>query len=296
MNFNISGGNIPKSLLTYSRQSSIVVAMAVIAMVFMAVFRPFGIYESLDFLTTGQFAKWINTRDDAFYAASLFMMTIALVCIWSSRMIMVHASHKKLTYKGYFVWCLIEFILVAFVITFCSSGLFHQSHNGLLRLFITVMGRASCILFIPYAFCWLYIIIVDKAQQLRALHESIENEENALQKSFVILCDDHDEMRLSIKREDLIMIESADNYICVWYLNNTNVKKCMIRNTLKRVASQLEDTSIQRCHRSYMINTDLIKVLRRDKDGIFIEFGIEGVFDIPISRTYLRNITTWLMR
>lgn len=296
MNLNLFSEYIPKSLLTYSRQSSIVLAMAIIAMLFLAVFRPFGIYESLDFLTTGQFSKWINTREDAFYAASLFMTTIATICIWISRMIMLRTSHKKLTYRGYFVWCLIEFVLVAFVITFCSSGLFHQSHNGLLRLFITVMGRASCILFIPYAFCWLYIIIVDKAQQLHALHESIENEENALQKSFIILYDDHDEMRLSVKREDLVMIESADNYICVWYLNNTSVKKCMIRNTLKRVASQLNDTSIQRCHRSYMINTDLIKVLRRDKNGIFIEFGIEGVFDIPISRTYINNITTWLMR
>ena len=103
-------------------------------------------------------------------------------------------------------------------------------------------------------------------------------------------------MRLSVKREDVILIESADNYICVWYLNNNIVKKCMIRNTMKRLAEQLDDTCIRRCHRSYMINMERVKVLRRDKEGVFIEFGIEGVFDVPISRTYISDITTWLMK
>jgi DNA-binding LytR/AlgR family response regulator len=103
-------------------------------------------------------------------------------------------------------------------------------------------------------------------------------------------------MRLTVKREDMVMIESADNYVCVWYLNNGQIKKSMIRNTMKRVAEQLSDSCMQRCHRSYMINMDRVKILRRDKEGVFIEFGIEGVFDVPISKTYLQNITEWLMK
>ena len=142
----------------------------------------------------------------------------------------------------------------------------------------------------------LYIIIVDKALQLKALKERIDNDEELQQKAYILLYDEHNEMRLSVKREDLIMIESADNYICVWYLNNEQIKKTMIRNTMKRVAGQLSNCSIQRCHRSYMINMDRVKVLRRDKDGVFIEFGIEGIFDVPISKTYIDNITKWLMK
>ena len=142
----------------------------------------------------------------------------------------------------------------------------------------------------------LYTIIVDKAHQLKTLKESIANDDEQLQKTYILLYDEHNEMRLSVKREDLIMIESADNYICAWYMNNGQIKKMMIRNTLKRVAQQLSNCSIQRCHRSYMINMDRVKVLRRDKEGVFIEFGIEGVFDVPISKTYIDNITKWLMK
>ena len=58
----------------------------------------------------------------------------------------------------------------------------------------------------------------------------------------------------------------------------------------------MKGSSIQRCHRSYMINMDRVKVLRRDKEGVFIELGIDGVADVPISRTYMNNITEWLMK
>ncbi|MBR1994497.1 MAG: LytTR family transcriptional regulator, partial [Alistipes sp.] len=72
-------------------------------------------------------------------------------------------------------------------------------------------------------------------------------------------------------------------------------KKVMVRTTLKQVAEQLAHTNILRCHRSYMINLDRVRVLRREKEGIFVEFGIEDIPDIPISKTYSESITRWLM-
>ena len=91
------------------------------------------------------------------------------------------------------------------------------------------------------------------------------------------------------------MIESADNYVCIYYLNNQSVKKMMVRNTLRRVAEQLEGTNIIRCHRSYMVNFSLAAVLRREKEGVFVELGIEGLPDIPISKTYSESVMRWLM-
>jgi DNA-binding LytR/AlgR family response regulator len=128
------------------------------------------------------------------------------------------------------------------------------------------------------------------------LHDSIKNDDIAKQRSYVLFYDDHNEMRLSIKREDVILIESADNYVCILYTSGNDVKKTMIRNTMKWVEKQLVDSSIQRCHRSYIINLDLIKVMRREKEGIFVEFGVEGVPDVPISKTYVENINNWLTK
>ena len=71
-------------------------------------------------------------------------------------------------------------------------------------------------------------------------------------------------------------------------------KKVLVRNRLKQVAEQLASTHIQRCHRSYLVNIDHIKVLRREKEGVFVELGIEGVPDVPISKTYSDSIQKWL--
>lgn len=296
MSKNILNQLVPKSIFTYSRQAMMVFAMAVIAVVFIIVFRPFKIYESLDFLITENPSGWINSAEDAFFLALSSVVLFAMILVMSSRVVLVKTMRDRLTYRGFLVWCGVEFVVVALGITLLSASLFHPEYTSLVRLFLKVLGRTTCILFIPYIICWLYIIILDKAHQLKTLKESIANDENTLQKSYVLFYDDHDEMRLSVKREDLIMIESADNYVCVWYLNNNQIKKSMVRNTMKRVAQQLGDSSVQRCHRSYMINMDRVKVLRRDKEGVFIEFGIEGVFDVPISRTYIGNITSWLMK
>ena len=68
----------------------------------------------------------------------------------------------------------------------------------------------------------------------------------------------------------------------------------MVRNTLNRIAEHLQGSRIVRCHRSYMINLDHAQVLHRDKEGVFIEVGIEGIPDIPISRTYADNVREWI--
>ena len=78
------------------------------------------------------------------------------------------------------------------------------------------------------------------------------------------------------------------------HVNNSQPKKVMVRNTLKHIAEHLESTHIRRCHRSYVVNLDLVKVLRREKEGVFVELGIDGVPDIPISKTYSASINQWL--
>jgi DNA-binding LytR/AlgR family response regulator len=64
---------------------------------------------------------------------------------------------------------------------------------------------------------------------------------------------------------------------------------------MKQVSEQLKDTRVVRCHRSYMVNIDAIKVLRREKEGVFIELGVDGVPDIPISKTYAESVNAWLL-
>ena len=100
-------------------------------------------------------------------------------------------------------------------------------------------------------------------------------------------------MRLSVTRENLLYIEAADNYVNVWYLNKNAPAKLLLRNSLKTIEKYLEHTNVNRCHRSYMVNLETVNVIRRQKNGIYMAFGLDLVSDIPVSKKYDEKISRW---
>ncbi len=93
-------------------------------------------------------------------------------------------------------------------------------------------------------------------------------------------------LKFSVKREDLLYIEAADNYVIIHYLDNQKPAKYMIRNTLKRIEQELPNAGLVRCHRSFMVNIDNVKVIRKEKEGLIISFESPANISVPISKTY----------
>ncbi len=144
--------------------------------------------------------------------------------------------------------------------------------------------NTSLVLLLPYSVLHLYFSYKEKERQLRLLEEN--QTEAAVRQSVFSFYDEKNELRLSVKRSNLLYLESADNYVCIWYLNKGQLMKFMLRNSLKAIEESLADTNVLRCHRSFMVNFDQVKVIRREKEGVYLELGIEKVPDIPISKTY----------
>ncbi len=291
---NTLSRKIPRAVFRRSKQTTMLMTMALFPFLFMIVFRPLGINRILEFDEMKSLTASELTADEIFYVMAAIVTFVALLLVGVSRFFMVRYNRRReMTYRGYLMWNLCEFLILAVTLTGFSSVVFHS--ENILHVFLNVLGRTFCILLIPYGYSFLYIVLMEKMQVLKSMRESIRHDEEAQNRANVLFHDDKG-LRLSVKRDNLLLIESADNYVCVWYLNNDTVKKAMVRNTMKRVAEQLGDGNIRRCHRSYMVNLDRIKVLRREKEGIFIEIGHEGVPDIPISKTFAESITSWLMK
>ena len=79
-------------------------------------------------------------------------------------------------------------------------------------------------------------------------------------------------------------------------MNKGKLSKYMLRNTMKNMESVFADTNIFRCHRSFMVNFDQVRIIKREKSGIFLQMDIDNVPEIPISKTYSEKASSWLLK
>ena len=284
---------IPSFIYKRSNQIAMIIFVPIFALLFITIYRPLN-FEHID-EDTG-LLTWLNiSREVLVQLITLGFIFIGMAVVAVSRWIMhVYTRKRELSYIQYISWVAFEILIMALIFTI--AALFTDTPKPVTTLFYNPLVKTILILLIPYVMCYIYFIWQERVAQLRLIRERLAEDETALQAAYVQIYDEKGEMRLSVRRERLFLLESADNYVCVWYINNNSPKKVLVRNTLTKVAKQLESTHIQRCHRSYIINLDLIKVMRREKEGIFVEFGVEGVPDVPISKTYVENINNWLTK
>jgi DNA-binding LytR/AlgR family response regulator len=149
--------------------------------------------------------------------------------------------------------------------------------------------NTALVLLLPYIVLWFYFGWRESTKRL----EKIENEDDEEQDipGNITFNDEKGTLRLSVLCSDLLYIESSENYVVINYSNKGKVKRYLLRNTLKNIEGALERSRIVRCHRSYLVNLDRAKVIRRDKEGLFIELDTDGVIDIPVSKSYQKKVS-----
>jgi hypothetical protein len=269
-----------------------IIFVPIFALLFITIYSPFD-FDRID--SDAHFLSKLNiSRELLVQLITICLIIIGMAVAALSRWFMdLYTRRHQMSYVSYILWIGCE--VLAMTLIFTIVALFTDTNKGVVTLFRNSLVKTFLILLIPYTMCYIYFIWQERVAQLRLLRERIAEDETALQSAYVQIFDEKGEMRLSVRREHLLLIESADNYICVWYKNNNTPKKVLVRNTLKQVSEQLSSTHIQRCHRSYLVNLEHVKVLRREKEGVFVELGIEGVPDVPISKTYSDSIQKWLI-
>lgn len=284
---------IPSFIYKKSNQVAMVIFVPIFALLFISIYSPFD-FNQID--TQGRVLSWLNiqSRELAVQLITLALILIGMAVAAVSRWIMaLYTSKRQISYVTYITWIAFELLVMAMLYTFAGFAI--EPDKGFVTIFRNSVVKTFFILLIPYTMCYIYFIWQERVAQLRIIRERLAEDETTLKAAYVQIYDDKGEMRLSVRRENLILLESADNYVCVWYLNNNSPKKILVRNTLKNIADSLSSTHIQRCHRSYVVNLELVKVMRREKEGVFVELGIEGVPEVPISKTYAGAINKWLI-
>ncbi len=271
---------IPKYVYEKPNIVQLILLTALFALVFINIYKPFSS------------SNWYPVSELKFFLFSSLIILTGVLVVVISRICMVYYGRKHgITYGAYTVWIIIEVASMALFYTFYTLTL--NPERDWMGVFKESVINTSLVLLLPYFILHLYFSYQEKEKMLRLLEQT--RADLSAQQSVFSFYDEKNDFKLSVKRNNLLYLESADNYVCIWYLNKGILSKFMLRNSLKAIEETLSDTHVLRCHRSFMVNFEQVKVIRREKDGIYLELGIDKVPDIPISKTYSEKVTHWFM-
>ncbi|MDP4277096.1 MAG: LytTR family DNA-binding domain-containing protein [Bacteroidota bacterium] len=269
---------IPDYLNEKKNIISLIVYTAIFALAFINIYQPFGSQQ------------WYPvTKIKYFLFSSLIILTGVLVVVLSRMIMYQYAKKNDLLLWQYMVWVLAEILAMgSFYTAFEKIAL--QDPRDLMDMIRESTINTGLILLLPYSTIWLYFAWKDNKNKLENLSHDGEESVTAFGKGMFNFLDEKNELRLSVHTDQVLWLEAADNYVKIHYLNKGKIATFMIRNSLKVMEENFEKTALIRCNRSVIVNFDKVKVLRKEKEGIFLGLEQENAPDIPVSKTYADRV------
>lgn len=283
-NLRFGRKDMPAFILEKDNVVRIIVFTTIYSLVFINIFRPFN-SES-----------WIPgiTKFNYFLYSSL-MVLIGMLLISLSRVIMNFFTKKfQIGYLEYSIWILAEVFLISAIYVFIAYKVgFTDNYisdydapitfwEAVFNIYRKAIANTMWMLLIPYVISFLYL---SNENLFKKLNSRPDNE-----RRIIHFKDERGEVRLSVASENVLYLESADNYVNIRYLNNGKVSEFFLRNNLKRLSEDLANTPMQRCHRSFMINVEHVSSIKKDNAEYILEFDTNSIKNITISKTYQDSI------
>ncbi|MFW5821430.1 MAG: LytTR family DNA-binding domain-containing protein, partial [Bacteroidota bacterium] len=267
---------IPEFLTDRKNTTRQLIFTSVFALVFINLYSPFGVNT------------WQLTQLQLFFYSSLVILAGLLIIALSRIIMYLVTNYRQLSIGNYILWIAAEIVSLAIVYVLLQYYIISPPAD-LFSAFKESLKVTMLVLLLPYTISYLYLSWREKNKKLEQLSSSRESESNPVPLHMPFR-DEKGELRFSLKSEDLLYLEAADNYVKIHYMDGKRIQNFMIRNSLKNLEKDLSTWGIIRCHRSYMVNFARVKIIRKEKDGLILEMDTEDGLSLPISETYVKEV------
>lgn len=196
---------------------------------------------------------------------------------------------KQLNEEKWVLWKQVALTLFALSLTFLGCYIYLENafnNQPSIQGFFSFYKLALPISFFPV----ILISLLDYIYQLKQnqnfaqnLNQHIAPKEQTT--STISLKDENGKEDLSLQLNQLIFIKAANNYVEINYSEGEQIKKYLLRNSIKNIDQQLDFPSIKRCHRSYLVNLDKVGRITGNAQGYKIHFPFSAEFVVPVSRS-----------
>lgn len=266
-----------------NRKLGLIFFNVIFSFIFLLLFKPFGLFYSNNQLPRELIFELALAMLLAFFA---FLFTQFIL----QRLLRI--SIKSIA--KVFLWFLFEMLIIGLLWGF-ADFIDNNREVPFINFFIEDLIGAVLVFFIPYFITITLILIRDlyiSVNTDETIDENIQIENNI--ERTIAFKDENDSIKLNVRTEAVLMIQSSDNYVEISYVENNNIKKYLLRNSIKKVELQLKDSSIIRCHRSFMVNTSKVSSAIKTSAGLVLRIEFLPDAEIPVSKTYVSQVKSLL--
>lgn len=134
--------------------------------------------------------------------------------------------------------------------------------------------------------------LIDGIQTLEnKLNDYIDKYESEQETDVLIdLKDENDQIESQINLNNILALESNNQYVLIYSIEADEIKKVLIRTRLKKLLGELEGTPILQCHRSYAVNLLNVAHLENQNRKSFLVLNTPNEMEIPVSKSYFQSI------
>lgn len=268
---------IPKHFLKKEFLIDTVIFDTLFSIGFLAIYRPFSDTCWLGF-----------TPVDTFFHSAAFYLCGIIVLLVSKWLFYRFESTHQATDFHLSVWVICEFVVIALLYLLFSdiSGLLSGMH--IIKLLPRITLCVALILVIPLSFCYQYVKVLEAREEIRILKMNAGAKSDS--EKMVSFFDHSGALKINVSPDDIYFIESQDNYVNIHYMGGDRLAGYLLRNSTSQIEALLEGTSIVRCHRSFMVNLDRIKLFKHDHGRATIILDDPKGTTIPVSKSYYQEL------
>lgn len=192
---------------------------------------------------------------------------------------------RRFTRGRLFAWLAWTLMLLATVL-FLFYNLLGGWHDFHLRSYLGFIRDISMLVSLPIAGFLFYI----RHEWLKSEYVQLQTIHLATPAARLLhFASDNGKDQVSVALDDLLYLESQDNYVAVTWMDGEARRGNLIRSTLKRQEASLDEPLLVRCHRSFIVNLGRVRGCRGNRHGL--KLTLEGAGrPVPVSRAYTETV------
>lgn len=256
----------------------LVLFFLVYSLLFLNIFVPFNMNN------------WVlDTKESQFIQLSAYSIIGATSLAFSQFFLRKWFNRNEFLLGQFLVWIIFELLFLTTLLTLIYSERFEFLY--LFSDFIFTLKHTFLIAIVPYSIVLLILSLFQSKSELLELKK--ERKKIILSNEIINFSDENGNVKFTLQLNDLIYLESTDNYVYIHYHSNHILKKELLRNSLKNLENDFKKFPIKRCHRSYMVNLENLNIVK--KTGQKIEIKLNYLPNlIPVSRSYYQEFKNYL--